>query len=232
MTLTPDMIAKMTPEQITAYVQAMAQAAPAKGATGGRVEDDDIDNAEGSGGFPGLTEGTFDLTILNCEKYFSADQGDGTSVPMFRVNFTVDKVVEQGPIRERTEDPDKTDQRPPPGPVIAGETRKWQTKTTGDKKNQKNLVRVRELMQALMRFEPGSKLAETAVDANGKAVLWSNIMKEATGEANPFGVKKSKVRVTISRIITQNGKGFAMYLPTWKLHPEVAPRTDNKITSF
>lgn len=226
MNLTPEQLSKMSPEQISAYVSAMAQAAkPAS--NGGAVEDSDIDNAQ-EGGLPAFPEGTYDCTILSCGKYNSVDTGNG-SVAMFRCEMQVDKVVEAGPVREKTE---KIDENPPPGPVIPGESRKWGCRTAGDKNNQKQLVRIRDLMQAALRFEPGSKLAETAVDGKGQPVKWAGIMKEATSEANPLGVAKTKVRLTISRVITQRGKGFAMYVPTFKKHPDTEARTTNVVTSF
>lgn len=226
MNLTPADFARMTPEQITAYVTALSQTA--KPAAGGNVEDSDIDNAQ-EGGLPPLPEGTYDFTILSCSKYMSADQGNG-SIAMFRVEMQIDKVLEAGPLRERVEPQDKN---PPPGPVIAGEARRWACPTSGDKKNQKQLVRIRDLMQAALRFEPGSKLAETAVGPDGNTkITWASIMKEATSEANPLGVSKARGRVTISRIVTQNGKGFAMYVPTFKKHPDTEARTDNVVRSF
>ncbi len=226
MNLTPKDLAGMTPDQIAAYVNAMSAASTPQRAAG-TVDEDDIDNAQ-EGGLPPLPEGTYDFTVLSCAKYMSADQGSG-SVPMFRCEMQIDKVVEAGPVRDKTE---KTDENPPPGPVIPGESRKWGCKTTGDKANQKQLVRIRDLMQALLRFEPGSKLAETAVDVKGQPVKWAAIMKEATSEANPLGVAKARGRVSISRVITQRGKGFAMYVPTFKKHPDTEARTDNVIRSF
>jgi len=228
MNLSPEQLSKMSPEQIAAYVTAMSQASAPRGVTRGlAVDDDDIDAAQ-EGGYPNCPEGTYDFTVLGCEKYMSSDTGNG-SFPMFRLNMQIDRVVEAGPVREKTE---KVDENPPQGPVIVGETRKWSTKTTGDKNNQKNLVRIRDLMQALLRFDPGSKPAITAVMADGSPIKWSTIMKEATGEGNPFGLNKARGRMTISRIITQRGKGFAMYVPTFKVHPDVEKRVDNVVRSF
>ena len=228
MNLTPEQISKMTPEQITAYVTALTATSSAPKTSGnGSVEEGDIDNAQ-EGGLPCLHEGTYDFTILSCSKYISADTGSG-SVPMFKCEMQIDRVVEAGPIRERSEPQDKN---PPPGPVIPGESRRWSCCTLGEKKHQKQLVRIRDLMQAALRFEPGSKLAETAVDAKGQPVKWAAIMKEAVSEANPLGVAKAKGRVTISRVITQQGKGFAMYVPTFKRHPDALARESNVVTSF
>ncbi len=231
MNLTPEQLSKLSPEQIAAYVNAMSQAAA--GAKGGKmtdVADGDIDAAMGleTGGLPPLPEGTYDCTILTCMKYLSADTGSG-SIEMFRVELQVDKVIEAGPIRERCEPQDKN---PPPGPVTAGEARRWACPTSGKKNNIRQLQRIGDLVQAALRFEPGSKLAETAVTADGKPIRWGAIVAEATSEANPLGVNKAKVRVTIARVVTQGGKGFAMYVPTFKKHPDTEPRTDNVVRSF
>src|SRR5713101_4452796 len=130
MNLTPEQFKGMTGEQIAAYVNAMSQATTKSTGSTGNVEDSDIDNAQ-EGGLPKLPEGTYDFTILSCSKYMSADQGSG-SISMFRVEMQIDKVIEAGPVRERSEPQDKN---PPPGPVLAGESRCWACPTAGDKKN-------------------------------------------------------------------------------------------------
>lgn len=229
MQLTPEQLAAMTPQQIAAYVAAMGGA----GAGGQKPRTADTDSSEididspQEGGAPALTEGDFDCDIIRCERYMGADTGSG-SVPMFRVFFKVVAVMTQGPIRTATPKGGEDD-NPPPGPVLVGEERKWGTKTTGDKNNQNNLVRIRSLIQAGMRFEPGSKLAESAVEDDGKPVKWSTLLPDVVSEQNPLGGKP--IRVTISRIITKTNKK-AMYIPTFGVSPRAQVRTDAKVLGF
>lgn len=227
MNLTPEQLAAMTPQQIAAYVAAL-KSSDGGAARGPETDtsDVDIDGAK-EGGASSLTEGDFDLDIIRCERYMGADTGSG-SVPMFRVFLKVVSVLSQGPIRQATPKGGEDD-NPPPGPVLSGEERKWGVKTTGDKNNQNNLVRIRSMIQAALRFEPGGKLAESAIGPDGVPIKWAGLLREATGAENPLS--GLAVRCTVSRIITKTNKK-AMYIPTWGVSPRAQARTDNKVLGF
>ncbi len=172
-------------------------------------------------GNPKLTEGTFECDVYAVRTYMSADiPGQSGPTPMFAVDFTVHEVVEQGPIREKNE---TTDKRPPPGPVLVGEARTWQCNTT----EKKNLPRMRDFAQAALRFEPGSSFAEKAT-LEGKPFSWAKFLNEcATAENELAG---AKVRVLISRVITQ--KGYAMYVPTFEVSKRNQVREGSVIDSL
>lgn len=220
----------LTPEQIAALPPAVLQAmlnqnnttpAPAQASAAGDL---DLDNAE-EGGDPRLPEGVFDVEVTGLASWMSEDPSRPT-VPIFGFNFKVYNIVSQEPPRQPI---DKIDENPPPGPVKVGEARRW-TANVENKKGNKNAFRIKELMQALLRFVPSSKEADTAVGPDGKPISWNEVRREGLDASNPLAGRK--VRVTVTRIITQRGKGYAMYVPTFSLPADVTPRTSNKVDSF
>src|SRR5262249_12204774 len=92
-------------------------------------------------------------------------------------------------------------------------------------KGAKNLPRIRHLIQALLRFEPDSELAVSAVDTDGKAISWDAIRREACGEDNPL--EGTKFRAIVTRVVTKNK--FGMYVPQFKVPPGVSVRTSKVI---
>lgn len=227
--MTPDQIAALPPAALQAMMAAAGAQTPGQQAAGAGADIDappDLDNAT-EGNSPRFTEGTFECDFVDC---YTGKSNDPTKkiVPLFGANFKVVQVVEQGPIRPKI---DKVDEDPPPGPVAVGEARGWRANTEPQNgKPNRNNFRIRELMQALLRFEPSSKDAESAVDDKGEKVKWNDVLTEAKDASNPLGGRP--VRVTITRIITQKGKGFAMYVPTFTLSSRAVKRTSNVVDSL
>lgn len=214
-------LSKLTPAQLQAIL-----AAAGGQAKGGADDLPDIDNAREAGP-PPLPEGVFDLEIQELTKFDSQDPNLPT-VPMFRASFKIVEVVACAPQRPVVETIDKN---PPPAPVQVGEIRRWQAPVSAHKNHAQNLVRVRHLLQAALRFDPGSSLAESAVMPDGiTKVSWVAVMREALDVKNPLAGRK--IRATVTRILTQRGKGFAMYIPTFSVPPGVELRTDAIVRSF
>lgn len=227
-------LAGLTPEQIQALPPAVLQAMlnPATATASGSASDalPDLDSAEESGN-PRLPEGVFDLEIGGMSRWMSED-ASRPIVPIFGCEFKVYNIVSQSEPRQ----PSEKDENPPPGPVKIGDARRWTANVEnkvgpgGKQSVNKNAFRIRELMQAALRFVPSSKEADTAVGPDGKAISWNDVAKEGMSEENPLAGRR--VRATVTRIITQRGKGYAMYVPTFSLPGDVEARTSNKVESF
>jgi hypothetical protein len=221
-TQTPD-FSKMTPQQIQAYVDGLKSSA---GAPSGDPDLPDIDGATEVGA-PKFPEGTYDLAIESITSRWSQDP-TRSRVPLFEADFKVVAVVEclpQRPIGPQ-------DEHPPQAPVSVGEVRQWSANMQPDAQGRpsRQAVRIRHLVQALLRFEPDSELAQAAT-IGGTEVSWTAIVKEATNNPkNPFAGKI--VRAQFTRILTQKGKGFAMYVPAFSVSPLVEKRTSSVIDSY
>jgi len=224
--MTPEQIAALPPEAMKAMLAGAGATAAGSTASAGDEAPPDLDGAT-EGNSPRFAEGTFECDFIDCSCGRSNDPTKEI-VPIFGANLKVVEVIESGPVREAVA---KIDEDPPPGPVLAGETRGWRanTKPQNGKPN-RNSFRIRELMQALLRFEPSSKDAESAVDAKGNKVKWNEVLEEARDASNPLNGRP--VRVTVTRIITQKGKGFAMYVPTFSLSSRATKRTSNVVDSL
>lgn len=168
--------------------------------------------------------GTFEITILGMRAFKGGDP-QLPADPLFGLDFRIDEIINQ----EQPLPPDPIHDKNPPAAVVAGQICGWTANVKPDPKGQpaKSAALIRDLLQACLRFEPRSRLADSAVDAEGKPVNWNDVGKEARSEENPLA--GCKVRVTFSRIVTRRGQGFAMYLPAFQLSKRVEARKSNVV---
>ncbi len=183
--------------------------------------DFDIDNADGYDRIPSLPMGVFDVEISTLEHFPTGVDKDGNTIPgkkkgqAVSAKFEVLKVITQtktpddAPMREK-----ETGENPCPSLVQVGETRAWFCNV----EHEQNRMRLRHLVQAALEFEPDSPEATAAKDAQGQPVVWGKELAEAVGEGNPLAGQK--LRVAIARVVTQKGKGFPMYVPSFSLIPK------------
>jgi hypothetical protein len=168
----------------------------------------------------------------------SVYDADNPNIPgearMFRIEMKVIEVVKEDP--RLPEEETKDDMTQPVYNVKAGELRQWQGKIgPKDKKNQlpfdcaKNAARARDLVQAVLRFEPGSKNANSAVEADGSTpVDWNKYFRAFISENNPLEAKP--FRITISRIKTKSKNH--MYVPQFSVSSRVKARETNVLDSL
>lgn len=198
-------------------------------------DDDDLPdfNEEFDTGAPGLPPGVYEADISTLSTYWADNpkiQGDAL---MFRAEVKIVEVINEVKLPA---DASADDKNLPPANVQAGELRMWQGKIgPKDKKTgklnyacAKTAARVKELVQALLRFEPGGKLATTAVDEKGEAVNWNDLFKAAIGENNPF--EAYPVRIAITRIKTDSGNH--MQVPSFSVSSRVKARESNVLDSL
>lgn len=201
-----------------------------------RDEDDDLPDMNSdldAGGEP-FPVGTYEVDVYTMSVYDADNPKIPGDAKMFRVEMKVVEVVSEAealPVEET-----KDDMTQPSPNVQPGQIRLWQGKIgPKDKKNMlpydcaKNAARVKDLVQAVLRFEPGGKLAETAVEQDGKtAVNWNQYFKAAIGENNPFEARP--VRISIQRIKTKSKNH--MYVPTFMVSSRVKARESNVLDSL
>lgn len=201
-----------------------------------RDEDDDLPDMNSdldAGGEP-FPVGTYECDVYTMSVYDADNPKIPGDAKMFRVELKVVEVVSEAaplPLEET-----KDDMTQPAPNVQPGQIRMWQGKIgPKDKKNQlpydcaKNAARCKDLIQAVLRFEPGGKLAETAVEGDGTtAVNWNQYFKAAIGENNPF--EGRPVRVSLTRIKTKSKNH--MYVPTFTVSARVKARETNVLDSL
>jgi len=180
----------------------------------------------------------FPTGVYECDVYtMSVYDADNPKIPgdarMFRVELKVVEVVNEAPALPADET--KDDMTQPPPNVQADEIRQWQGKIGPKDRNNKlpydcakNAARAKDLTQAVLRFEPGSKFANGAVDDTGQPVDWNQYFKAAIGENNPF--EGRPVRIAISRIKTKSKNH--MYVPTFSVSSRVKARESNVLSTL
>lgn len=207
-----------------------------KGKGRSRSDEDDVsdavdfDDSSVGGGDPKFPACTVDLELQSCRLYW----GDNPDIPgnalMFEATFKIYNVVD---MPEALDDEEYGEDEDRPPPVRKGEIRMWRTKV-GPKDKQgkppKGQARARDLLQALLRFKPRSKNAESAVDSKGKKFSWNQCMLDARGEDNELAGQK--VRGAFTRIITRRGKGHPMIVPSWSVPDDIEERENNKVDSL
>lgn len=191
--------------------------------------DDDLDS-----GSPPFPVGDYEIDVLTTIKYDSTnDQIQGDAL-MFRLEAKVVEVIREAPA-DHAHANDKPRQV---YGVQVGQTRQWQCQIgPKDKKGKlsykcgKNAARVKELMQALLRFEPGSKLASEVGEKQADGSIkgpWNEFFALAVGEQNVFQGKPC--RISMSR---QTFKGDnAMYIPQFTVSSRVKTRETTDIDDF
>lgn len=200
------------------------------------TQDDDLPDFNSdldAGGSP-LPCGTYEFDVYTMQTYWADNPKMSGDAKMFRLEMKIVEVVNEAS-KLPTEET-KDDMTQPVYNVQPDEVRMWQGKIGPKDKNNKlpydcakNAARVKDLIQAVLRFEPGGKLAETAVDADGKTpVDWNQYVKAAIGENNPF--EGRPCRVTISRIQTKSKNH--MYVPTFAPSSRVKVRETNVLDSL
>jgi len=187
-------------------------------------------NSDLDAGGSTLPCGTYEADVYTMSTYWAENDTISGDALMFRLEMKIVEVVNEEPPlpKEETED----DQTKPAPNVQVGEIRKWQGPIgPKDKKGklpfacQKNAARCKDLVQAILRFEPGAKLASTAVDADGTtAVDWNAYFKAGIGENNPL--EGRPIRIVISRIETKQNKRH-MYVPQFQPSSRVKVRETN-----
>ncbi len=182
----------------------------------------DIDNAGGYDRLQGLPVGLFDVEIATLEAFKTGVDEDGDVIPGKKEGKAVSvKVDVLKVINQKATCPDDpgyekelASEYPPPGLVKEGERRSWFCNV----EHEQNRKRLRHLVQAALGFEPDGPAATSAKDEEGNPVSWKQEVVDAMKEDNALA--SCKLRVRISRVVTQKGKGFAMYVPDFSLIPE------------
>lgn len=201
-----------------------------------RDDDDlpDLNSDLDAGGSP-FPCGTYECDVYTMSTYWADNPKIAGDALMFRVELKVVEVVNEA--ERLPEEETKDDMTQPVYNVQPDEIRMWQGKIGPKNKKDnklpydcaKNAARAKDLIQAVLRFEPGGKLAESAVDADGKTpVDWNAYFKAGIGDNNPF--EGRPVRVTLQRIKTK-GKHH-MYVPTFAVSSRVKARESNVLDSL